>query len=67
MEKFKVLKKIGAFWRENKKAIVAVISLTPAAIYLPVIVPVADIAADAAVQAEPAGESQPGQSQGEGK
>jgi len=62
-----VLKKFSEFWKQNKKAIVTVVSLTAAAPYLPVLVPLADVAADAAVQTEQAGESQPGKSQGEGK
>jgi hypothetical protein len=65
MEKFKVLKKISAFWQQNKKVIVTVASLTVAAPYLPVLVPLLDVAAETAVQTEPA--TQPGQSQDEGK
>ncbi len=57
MEKVKVLKKIAEVWRKNKKVIVAVVGLTPAAIYLPVIVPVADIAAEQIEAEQPKGES----------
>ncbi len=66
-----MLKKLSAFWRNNKTAIIAVASLTPAAVYLPAFVPAADIAAEVitAVETETTatGESQPGQSQDETK